>query len=387
MGDADELFTSHKDVWAGVMDYYKKYQAVPSIEVLQTKFRDFDATPVDAPTKYYLDQLKSERLSSKIKNLLLVAGQSLKDDAPERVVERLQTEISALTKYSHSIRDLDITDWKDAEKHLDSVRERSLLMGGSPGIRSGFESVDTAYATGMAPGHFIVTIGYPARGKTWFAAYLAVKAWEQGFKPMIVSVEMSPEDMRNRIYGLMASGLFAVSDFQRGSIDIDSFRSWGKRTLDDKQRFVIVSNDGRSDVTPHVIQAKIDQHQPDLVICDYMQLMSDNRKSDSMTPRMMNLSRELKLLAVTNNIPVAAVCAVTMDDTRSQDDPPMLNQVAWSKGIEYDADLAYAVHQHLDTSVIEVISRKNRHGREFGVFLEVDLNRGIIKESFGTPDD
>jgi replicative DNA helicase len=385
MGDADELFTSHKDVWAGVMDYYKKYQAVPSIEVLQTKFRDFDATPVDAPTKYYLDQLKSERLSSKIKNLLLVAGQSLKDDAPERVVERLQTEISALTKYSHSI--LDITDWKDAEKHLDSVRERSLLMGGSPGIRSGFESVDTAYATGMAPGHFIVTIGYPARGKTWFAAYLAVKAWEQGFKPMIVSVEMSPEDMRNRIYGLMASGLFAVSDFQRGSIDIDSFRSWGKRTLDDKQRFVIVSNDGRSDVTPHVIQAKIDQHQPDLVICDYMQLMSDNRKSDSMTPRMMNLSRELKLLAVTNNIPVAAVCAVTMDDTRSQDDPPMLNQVAWSKGIEYDADLAYAVHQHLDTSVIEVISRKNRHGREFGVFLEVDLNRGIIKESFGTPDD
>jgi replicative DNA helicase len=239
----------------------------------------------------------------------------------------------------------------------------------------------------MAPGHYIVTIGYPSRGKTWFTSYLAVKAWEQGFKPMIVSLEMSPEDMRNRIYGLMGSGLFRVSDFQQGSIDVDQFRSWGKKTLDDKQEFIIVSNDGMGEVTPSVIQAKIDQHQPDIVICDYMQLMSDNRKSDSLTPRMMNLSRELKLLAVTNNIPVIAISAVTMDDTGSQDDPPTLSQVAWSKAIEYDADMAMSVHRHANTDIIEVVSRKNRHGTEFGVYLNIDLNRGIIEENFGNMDD
>lgn len=318
--------------------------------------------------------------------MLLSAGQSLKTDTPELIVKRLQSDISTLTKYSNVIRDIDITDWSEAETHLDAVRERSAVMGGSPGIRTGFKSIDTAYSTGMAPGHYIVTIGYPSMGKSWFAAYLAVKAWEQGFKPMIVSVEMSPEDMRNRIYGLMGSGLFQVSDFQNGSIDIDTFRAWGRQSLDDKQPFIIVSNDGQSDVTPNIIQAKIDQHRPDLVICDYMQLMSDNRKTDSLTPRMMNLSRELKLLAVTNNIPINAICAVTMDDTRSQSDPPMLNQVAWSKGIEYDADLGYAVHRHQDTNILEIAGRKNRHGPLFGMYLKIDFNRGVIEESFNDQD-
>jgi replicative DNA helicase len=387
LADADDLFVSHKDVWEGVKDYYKKFREAPSVEVLQGRFRDFEPTPVDAPTGYYLEKLQNEHLAGKIREVLLKAGSDLKDVPPEKIIQNMQSEISTLTKYSHSVRDVDVTDWQSAEKHIEAVRERSDLMGGSPGIKTGFASVDTAYATGMAPGHYIVTIGYPSRGKTWFTSYLAVKAWEQGFKPMIVSLEMSPEDMRNRIYGLMGSGLFRVSDFQQGSIDVDQFRSWGKKTLDDKQEFIIVSNDGMGEVTPSVIQAKIDQHQPDIVICDYMQLMSDNRKSDSLTPRMMNLSRELKLLAVTNNIPVIAISAVTMDDTGSQDDPPTLSQVAWSKAIEYDADMAMSVHRHANTDIIEVVSRKNRHGTEFGVYLNIDLNRGIIEENFGNMDD
>jgi replicative DNA helicase len=279
---------------------------------------------------------------------------------------------------------VNLTDYADAEKHIEAVRDRSEKMGGSPGIKTGFQSIDLSYPTGMAGGHYIVTIGYPSRGKTWFTAYLAVKAWEQGFKPMIVSLEMSPEDMRNRIYGLMGSGLFKVSDFQQGTVDIDNFRSWGKRHLEGKNDFIVVSSEG--DVSPSTIQGKIDQHKPDLVICDYMQLMTDNRKSEILTPRMMNLSRELKLLAVNNNLPVVAISAVTMDDTNSQDDPPRLSQVAWSKAIEYDADMAMSVHKHKDTNVIEVVSAKNRHGPEFAVFLEVDLNLGIIKEHHGDLD-
>jgi replicative DNA helicase len=117
-----------------------------------------------------------------------------------------------------------------------------------------------------------------------------------------------------------------------------------------------------------------------------MQLMTDNRKSEILTPRMMNLSRELKLLAVNNNIPLIAISAVTMDDNNNQDDPPRLSQVAWSKAIEYDADMAMSVHKHANTNIIEVVSAKNRHGPEFAVYLETDLNLGIIKEHHGDLD-
>jgi len=88
------------------------------------------------------------------------------------------------------------------------------------------------------------------------------------------------------------------------------------------------------------------------------------------------------LMAVSNSIPIIDISAVTMDENNSQDDPPLLAQVAWSKAIEYDADMAMAIHRHTDTDIIEVCSRKNRHGSDFAVYLKVDLNQGIINESF-----
>ena len=61
----------------------------------------------------------------------------------------------------------------------------------------------------------------------------------------------------------------------------------------------------------------------------------------------------------------------------------MLRQVAWAKSIEYDADLAFAVHMHPGTNVIEVVSRKTRHGTGFDFYLEWDIDTGVVKESYG----
>ena len=280
---------------------------------------------------------------------------------------------------------MDLTDYKEAEKHFQAIKERSDAMGGSPGILTGFKAIDYAYPTGMAPGHLIVMIGWPGKGKTWFSSYLACKAWEQGFKPMIVSLEMTPENMRDRIYTMMGSGLFKASDFARGDVNIDQFDDWGSKKFANKNQFILVSNEGMGEVTPNVIQGKIDQYKPDIVILDYHQLFSDNQGSKSPTERNMNISKSFKKLAMTNNIPIIDITAATAEEVADHDSPPMLNQVAWSKAIEYDADMAIAVHKNPDSNIMELVSRKNRHGTEFGMYLDWDLNRGIVKEVYDIP--
>ena len=380
--NVDELFQSHKDVWDGLKSYYMKFRSVPEVDVLTDRFRDFDPVSTNAETGYYLDQLKGEFLSGKVRNLLLKSGASLKENAPQRVISEMQKEIALLGKYTNHVRDLDLTDYESAERHILNLRERSNAMGGLPGIATGFKAIDTAYPTGMAPGHLIVAIGWPGKGKTWFTSYLACKAWEQGFKPMIVSLEMSPENMRDRIYTMLGSGLFRASDFSRGDINLDDFGSWAKKKFENKRGFILVSNEGMADVTPATVQSKIDQHKPDLVICDYHQLFTDTKRSNSEVERNRNISREFKMLAVSNNIPIIDITAATMDDISDQDDPPMLSQVAWSKAIEYDADMAMAVHRKPDTNIIEVVSRKNRHGRNFSFYLNWDIDRGIIEEVY-----
>ncbi len=377
--NADDLFTSHKDIWDGLKSYYYKFRAVPEAGVLQDKFKDFEPVQTKAETGYYLDKLKNEFVSARLKTIMLQAGSSLKEDAASRVLGVMQSQLATLSRYTNNVRDVDITDIESAERHYQSVKDRSTVMGGSPGILTGFEAIDKAYPTGMAPGHLIVAIGWPGRGKTWFTSYLACKAWEQGFKPMIVSLEMAPENMRDRIYTMLGSGLFRASDLSKGDINLDDFRSWATKTTEGKNSFVLVSNEGTAEVTPSTIQGKIDQHKPDLVILDYHQLFNDNKRSNSEVERNRNISRDFKLLAVTNNIPIIDITAATADDISDQDEPPMMSQVAWSKAIEYDADMAIAIHKHANTDMIEVVSRKNRHGQDFRFFLDWDINRGIIK--------
>lgn len=383
--NVDDLFISHKDVWNGLKTYYYKYKAVPDSGVLQDKFRDFDPISTSGETGYYLDKLKSEYLSNKIKTILLNTGSALKEEAPSRILQKMQVELANLNKFTSNVRDLDITDIKSAENYYRNLRERAIAMGGSPGIPTGFKAIDTAYPTGMAPGHLITVIGWPGRGKTWMTSYLACKAWEQGFKPMIISLEMSPENMRDRIYTMLGSGIFRASSLSRGDINLDDFNVWANRSFADKRGFILVSNEGVGDVTPATVQGKIDQHRPDMVILDYHQLFNDNKKSQSEVERNRNISREFKLLAVNNSIPVLDITAATADKVSDQDDPPTMSQVAWSKAIEYDADMAMAVHRHPDTNLIEVVSRKNRHGSNFAFYLDWDIDRGIIKELYDTP--
>ena len=384
-GNLDEIFTSHRDVWEGLKSYYLKFKAVPDASVLQEKFKDFEPENVKGETAYYLDSLKNEYLSGRVRDILLGAGISLKSNASSRVISDMQKELSKLNRLTNNVRDVDLTDFKLAEEHFQAVKNRSDAMGGSPGIMTGFKAIDYAYPTGMAPGHLIVMIGWPGRGKTWMSSYLACKAWEQGFKPMIISLEMTPENMRDRIYTMLGSGLFKASDFARGAIDISAFDDWGTKKFADKNQFILVSNEGSGEVTPATVQAKIDQHKPDLVILDYHQLFADNQGSKNPTERNMNISKSFKALAMNNNIPIIDITAATMDDTTSQDSPPLMSQVAWSKAIEYDADMAMAVHRTPDTNIIEVVSRKNRHGTDFGFYLDWDLNRGIVKEIYDSP--
>lgn len=384
--NVEEMFMSHGDVWQALKSYYTKYKTVPELGVLRERFDDVDFPEVKAETAYYVERLRDDFIKAKIQKIFSEGTNAMKNDSPERALEKVQASLADLNKYTNSIRDLDITDFDAAQKHYDAVRQKAHMMGGSPGIPTGFGPIDIAYPTGMSPGHLIVVIGWPAKGKTWFTGKLASNVWRMGFKPMIISAEMSAENMRDRLYTTMGEGRFRSDDLVRGSVNEDDLRSFGKKETENRPGFIVVSPEGLSDITPNVIQAKIDIHKPDLVIVDYHQLLMDNRKSEQMTPRAMNLSRELKMLAVSNGIPVIDITAATAEDTSDRNDPPMMSQVAWSRAIEYDADLAIAVHKTDGDAdgwdAVEVVSRKNRHGKDFDFFLMWNFSTGEVKETF-----
>jgi len=134
--NVDELFTSHKDIWEGLKSYYYKFKAVPEVGILQEKFKDFEPVETKAETGYYLDTLKNEFLSNRLKNIILKSGSALKEDAASRVLEQMQSQLANLSRFTNNVRDLDITDADAAIRHMELLRVRSAEMGGSPGIKT-----------------------------------------------------------------------------------------------------------------------------------------------------------------------------------------------------------------------------------------------------------
>jgi replicative DNA helicase len=170
-------------------------------------------------------------------------------------------------------------------------------------------------------------------------------------------------------------------------VDIEEFERWHSNTFSGKQPFHIISTDSLGgEVTPEVIRSKIDQYQPDIVVADYMQLMSPNSKADSEVVRMKNLSRELKLLAMSERVPIIAISSATPTDAADLSSAPTLGQTAWSRQIAYDADWLLSLGRDLNSNAMEVVGRKNREGMLPDFLLEVDFDKGVFKYK-GFPDD
>lgn len=377
----DDLFVAYGDVWAAVKEYHNKYHSIPDLEVMQSKFPELEEVPVNGNSAYYLQDLKNEYISNRVQSLLNKADQMNDPSTAEEVLNKLQQGLAKLNRFSHSARDLNVMDFDDAERHYDEVRERAEAMGGTPGIPTGISFIDSAYTSGLAGGDLVVVLGWTGRAKSQFTTLLACNAHANGHKPMIVSLEMSGEKVRDRIFTIKGSGLFRHSDLTLGAIRTDDFRTF-RNKFEDSPEFIVVTNDGVQELTPNVIQAKIDQHKPSMLIFDYAQLASDNANSSDMTARMRNMSKEFKRLAVQNNIPVILISSATPDSSASVNEPPTIEQVAWSKQLAFDADLAFAVHKHDDSDIIEIVCRKNRNGPLFSGFLRWDINQGIVKEEF-----
>jgi len=374
------MFSTHGDVWKGLKDYYFKYQSVPESDVLSSKFSDFENIELGGETAFYVDELRNEFINDKLADIIQTAALDHGKVAGADLVQRLLRNVSGLAKDTNVIRDLDLTNYEDAKDYYEKKRQRSIDMGGAPGIQTGFKVMDAMYPTGLAGGHLIVLIGWSGHGKSWMATMMAVRAWAAGYKPMIISLEMSPEEVRDRAYTIMGTGEFRHSDFARGAISLDRFDRWANNSLNDKNGFVVVSSEGAGKVTPATVQTKIDQHRPDLVILDYQQLFDSDENEGNEVVRNRRISRDFKRMAVRNDIPVINLTQATFDDPKQTSEPPRIEQVAWSKGIQQDADLALAVHKYEDSDVWAVIARKNRHGEEFEFALNWTVNDGIIQE-------
>ena len=379
---SEGVFSEYRDVWNFMISHYDKHKKPPSKDTVKSHFSDFEFIVTSEPLEYYIDQAKKESLSLQARRVIAQAHSLLGELGPKEALAYLMENTSKLYKYSSNLKDTDLVgEWQD---RVNDLKERAANPNKDYiGIPSGVSVIDKVFG-GWQPGDFIVLLGWTGVGKSFIARLFAVNAWKAGYRPMIISLEMNKAQEGQRLDTLLnnGEGYFTNTDLIKANDKIvDVYEKWAEKTFTGKHPIYLVTSEGLETADQNMVQAKIDQYQPDLVILDYHGLFDDASGAKNETEKAKNLSKAFKRMAVKNNVAIVDVAAVTMSEGHSER-PPELEEVAWSKQLAYDADLVLAIHREYNSDLFQVVSRKVRRATHFGFYLRWNLETGKWNEEW-----
>ncbi|MCZ4280406.1 replicative DNA helicase [Kiloniella laminariae] len=231
---------------------------------------------------------------------------------------------------------------------------------GLAGISSGLRDVDKLLG-GFHHSDLIILAARPSMGKTAFVTNIAfniAQATKPGHNadgeeteiPMSVaffSLEMSADQLASRI--LSSAAEMPSHLMRRGELDNDQFEHVFQvsRALSNYKLFI----DDTPNLTVPGLRNRVRrlkrQHGLDIIIVDYLQLMSGapGGNSDSRVQEVSEISRGLKGIAKEMNVPVIALSQLSRQTEQREDKRPQLSDLRESGSIEQDADVVLFLYR------------------------------------------
>ena len=258
---------------------------------------------------------------------------------------------------------------------LDDIEAARNNEDGVSGVPSGFHDLDKITG-GWQRSDMIVLAARPGMGKTAFVLSMARNmAVDHDIPVAVFSLEMSAVQLVQR---LISSETEINSDkFRKGNLEEHEYQQLHSRCgkLSKAPLFI----DDTPGLNIFELRAKCRrlkaQHGIDMVIIDYLQLMSAGSDKGNREQEISSISRSIKGIAKELDVPIIALSQLSRNvETRGGDKRPLLSDLRESGAIEQDADIVafiyraeyYGITEHpdgIDTAGLgELILAKHRHG-------------------------
>jgi len=227
------------------------------------------------------------------------------------------------------------------------------------------------YYVSMSVGNVVVIASRPSQGKSSLARQLAYNWSSIGRnKVLVMTLEMDVEEFTVGMQS-MAGEIPSGSIYKRRMNEYEDSRFL---SADDTLKIAEIEINDAGRVTPEMCRQIIDKHESDgnkfdIVIIDYLQLMSATGKSTSRQQEVEEISRQLKIMAKEKKILLVALSQLNRQVEGREDKRPNLADLRQSGAIEQDADIVmflyrdWVYHKDSNENDIEIIFRKNRKGK------------------------
>lgn len=256
---------------------------------------------------------------------------------------------------------------KASMEKIEELYARKLKVTGVP---SGFMQLDDLTA-GFQPGELIIIAARPSMGKTAFSLNVTLNALlKNKSKVAYFSIEMAKEQVMIRM--LASAAKVRLGDLRVGQVGDKDWRRLIETAANISETSLFI--DDTAGISPFEIRAKARRlkatHGLDMIIIDYLQLMSLKSRVENRQQEVAEISKLLKMIAKELRIPVIALAQLNRGVEGRSDRRPMLSDLRESGSIEQDADVIMMLYRddYYDRDnpelkgMAEVIIGKQRNG-------------------------
>lgn len=273
----------------------------------------------------------------------------LRDLRNKRKLEEIALELKEMssdaTKNSQEIKDfvsesleeLNLTASAKKTLTLSQAVRRSFKSRGSKIIYSGYPSLDQITG-GFEDGDLIILAGRPGMGKSALGVSIALKLAKENIGVLIISLEMSQEQVARRIIANLGS--LNVAKLKYNSLSSQAEVEFFQKAVERADELPIFLNDEGS-ITLAKIKYEIKKHVKKgvrLVMIDYIQLIKHQTRG-GMTEKITEISNALKAMAMEFGVVILGLSQLNRALESREDKRPQLSDLRDSGAIEQDANM------------------------------------------------
>ena len=228
--------------------------------------------------------------------------------------------------------------------NIKTMDEMAMREGDITGLTTGFKALDDK-TSGLQKSDLIFIAARPSMGKTAFVLNVAQNAAKDGASVAIFSLEMSKEQLAQRL--LSAEANVEINKLRTAKLEQSE---WEKVYIGmDRLQNTKIHIDDSPGITVMEIKNKCRRLKAeegiDLIIIDYLQLMSGDSKTENRQQEISVMSRSLKHLAREMDCPVISLSQLSRAPEMRADHRPILSDLRESGSIEQDADIVMFLYR------------------------------------------
>lgn len=349
----------NEELWGYLLNHVDKYKTQPSFEEVKDNFKDYEFEVVTDSFDYVKDKFIAQLKRREATAALFDLGEIIDSNNHDELMNIDELFLDRSRDLANILPTTKAAKFSSMKDRIAQYK-RDQELGVQNGMPFGIPSLDK-YTLGLMDYEHVVVAGPTGLGKTTLGLYLQLNHFFAGYTPMIISLEMSDEEIYKKLDGMAAD--LKQQAIQAMTLGEDEMGRWEAMAdkIDRLENDIIVID--VDNATPEKIYAEASRWNPDVIMVDYIQLLDAPRHIKESYKQIGHISKQMKRIARQLKIPVYGL---SQTNSESFTEGAKLGNVSESRAITHNADIVLGLHQDEEMEPIQKLELrilKNRRGQ------------------------